>query len=51
MYDALNELLKKTRRVGRAFQSKREGEPLTISLKCSLNFRQQTCILSINPGT
>ncbi|MBR0095528.1 MAG: GTP-sensing pleiotropic transcriptional regulator CodY [Synergistaceae bacterium] len=26
--DALKELLKKTRRVGRAFQSKREGEPL-----------------------
>ena len=26
--DALNELLKKTRRVNRAFQSKREGEPL-----------------------
>lgn len=28
MYDALDELLKKTRRVNRAFQSKREGEPL-----------------------
>ena len=26
--EALNELLKKTRRVGRAFQSKQEGEPL-----------------------
>ncbi len=26
--EALNELLKKTRRVGRAFQEKREGEPL-----------------------
>ena len=26
--EALNELLKKTRRVGRAFQAKREGEPL-----------------------
>ena len=31
MSDALNELLKKTRRVGRAFQSKREGEPLNYN--------------------